>query len=109
MSKFQYSYYRCIVDINECSAAPCDHGTCSTPSINMYECNCAGTGYSGTNCETDILECASNPCENSGICNELTANEYTCNCDNTGYDGDVCQNGKFDKHNVEEGLHMYVQ
>ena len=42
-----------ISDINECDPSPCQNGgTCSTPNVNMYQCDCTGTGYTGTNCET---------------------------------------------------------
>ena len=42
-----------VSDINECDPSPCQNGgTCSTPNVNMYQCDCTGTGYTGTNCET---------------------------------------------------------
>ena len=42
-----------VSDINECDPSPCQNGgTCWTPNVNMYQCDCTGTGYTGTNCET---------------------------------------------------------
>jgi len=41
-----------LADIDECASDPCmNSGTCSTPDVNMYECDCA-PGYTGTDCET---------------------------------------------------------
>lgn len=42
------------VDACPCAAVPCQHsGQCSAVGSN-YTCNCADTGYTGTNCETPI-------------------------------------------------------
>ena len=45
-------YLYCItLDIDECESSPCVHGSCTMPSVNMYECDCTETGYTGDDCE----------------------------------------------------------
>ena len=40
-----------ILDINECSPAPCQNGGTCVDLVGSYRCDCKA-GYSGTNCET---------------------------------------------------------
>ena len=76
-------------DINECSPDPCQNGgTCSTPFVNLYSCECVA-GYEGNNCETDINECSPDPCQNSAVCTTPLVNSYSCAC-LPGYEGATC-------------------
>ena len=38
-------------EINECASSPCLHNGECLDEVNGYRCNCAGTGYTGTNCQ----------------------------------------------------------
>jgi Notch-like protein len=73
------------VDIDECAASPCAHGTC-TNGKNQYTCNCASTGYKGSNCEVDIDECASPPCDPLTTCTN-SAGGFSCSNCPAGYAG----------------------
>ena len=42
-----------LTDIDECGAAPCQHGGTCTDQVNGYTCECMA-GYTGTNCETGM-------------------------------------------------------
>ncbi len=75
------------VEIDACDPDPCQHGgTCSDQLIG-YSCNCAGTGYEGTDCDQNVDDCASIVCAN-GSC-EDRVNGYMCICD-AGFDGVLC-------------------
>ncbi len=45
--KFPLNFFQ---DINECIPDPCQNGGVCTDQVAAYSCNCAGTGYHGTNC-----------------------------------------------------------
>jgi len=86
-----YLSYIFILDIDECSSAPCQNaGTCND-QVDSYTCSCAA-GYVGTHCETDVDECSSAPCQNGATCNDQV-NSYTCSCA-AGYVGVHCETGK---------------
>ena len=38
-------------DINECSSDPCQNGGICLDQFDHYNCECNGTGYTGSNCE----------------------------------------------------------
>ena len=45
-------------DIDECSEdpQPCTHGgRCTNSPAGSFTCDCAGTGYAGTNCESKVV------------------------------------------------------
>ena len=42
------------LDIDECSANPCENGANCTDGINDYNCNCV-PGFEGKNCTTGTL------------------------------------------------------
>ena len=50
--KVQINIFFLDLDIVECDSNPCLHGNCLESEINMYSCNCAGTGYEGDQCQT---------------------------------------------------------
>ena len=82
------------VDVNECEAAPCVHGTCSESSTDLsillgeYKCTCEA-GWAGQRCDEDIDECASNPCRNDGICTD-SIDSYSCECP-ARFEGEHCE------------------
>ena len=69
----------CESDIDECASNPCQNGGSCIENIDIYVCNCEGTGFRGFTCEIEIDECLSNPCV-YGNCTDVIA-EYTCVCD----------------------------
>ncbi len=73
---------------DECTPDPCHNGSACTDGDNSYNCDCTGTGFTGTNCDEDIDECADaslNNCDSNATCNN-TEGSFTCTC-NTGYAG----------------------
>ena len=49
--KFVFMFgYGLLVDIDECSSAPCLHGATCNDGVNMYNCTCV-SGYNGTHCD----------------------------------------------------------
>jgi hypothetical protein len=82
--------YVVAFSVNECSSSPCANGGVCSDSNLQYTCNCARTGFSGTNCDVPVNECASNPCRNQGTCTDGLAS-FTCAC-RPGYTGRICEN-----------------
>jgi hypothetical protein len=81
--------HQICADIDECEATPCAHGTCSTPNVNSFVCDCSGTGFEGALCDSNIDDCFDGACLNGGACND-GVNSYTCTCA-TGFTGDNCE------------------
>jgi hypothetical protein len=70
---------------------PCQNGGQCISNAISYQCDCTGTGYTGTIC-TDIVPtdpCSPSPCENGGQCSSNNG-LATCLCIN-GYFGAYCQ------------------
>ncbi|XP_060606388.1 fibropellin-1-like isoform X4 [Ruditapes philippinarum] len=70
---------------------PC---SCAEPSQcyfddRMTQCNCSGSGFTGSNCTINIDECVFMACLNGGTCND-GVNIYTCTCE-PGYSGQNCE------------------
>ena len=80
-----YTGENCDVNVDDCAASPCQHGTC-VDHTNFYECVCHA-GYTGSHCSVEIEECSSDPCVH-GTCLE-GLDSYRCQCEDT-YDGRHC-------------------
>ncbi|MDC3988943.1 LamG-like jellyroll fold domain-containing protein [Polyangium jinanense] len=78
----------CEINIDDCTAAPCQNGGTCVDGVNSYTCTCAA-GFTGTHCEINIDECASAPCQNGGTCVD-GVNSYTCTCA-AGFTGTNCE------------------
>ena len=39
-------------DIDDCTADSCENGGACIDGVNMFTCNCTGTGFEGTTCST---------------------------------------------------------
>ena len=49
-----YTGQRCEIDTEQCRSSPCQHnGRCEDLNA-AFQCNCYGTGYSGTTCSTGM-------------------------------------------------------
>ncbi|XP_058822822.1 protein crumbs isoform X2 [Topomyia yanbarensis] len=72
----------CEIEIDECESAPCLNGGQCIDFINIYRCNCSGTGFEGLNCEADIDECYEEriKCGGRGLCIN-TRGSFRCQCD----------------------------
>uniref|UniRef100_A0A914LAN6 EGF-like domain-containing protein n=1 Tax=Meloidogyne incognita TaxID=6306 RepID=A0A914LAN6_MELIC len=97
---------KCEIDVDECEEALetlskngtngdikiCGVGRC-VDRVNGFECDCSGTGYSGSFCEFDIDECESNSsssiCQNNGTCHNWPGT-FKCEC-KLGFIGIYCQ------------------
>lgn len=78
----------CNINVNECAALPCSHGSC-IDGINNYTCNCTGSGYTGQTCAEDIDECETdNPCHPNATCTNYPGT-YQCSCQ-AGFTGKNC-------------------
>jgi len=79
------------MDINDCVAAPCQHGECADLGVNAYVCKC-DAGFTDVNCDFDVDECylGTHNCHDDAKCvNE--AGGYRCSCKSGwGGDGFVC-------------------
>ncbi|XP_060606389.1 fibropellin-1-like isoform X5 [Ruditapes philippinarum] len=70
---------------------PC---SCAEPSQcyfddRMTQCNCSGSGFTGSNCTINIDDCVDMPCLNGGTCND-GVNSYVCACQ-PGFTGQNCE------------------
>jgi len=50
-----YACILCIIDINECSSYPCEHGGTCIDAVNMYACKCAA-GFTDVHCKTSMSD-----------------------------------------------------
>merc|ERR1712232_1271564 len=78
----------CEIDVDDCSANPCQNGGVCVDGLNSYQCECAA-GFTGNHCESDINDCADDPCFNGGKCID-GVNSYVCEC-LSDYTGDNCE------------------
>lgn len=72
-----------------CASEPCEHGVCAEDGDD-YQCDCTGTGYTGSRCQTNIDDCAGDPCANGGECTDAV-NAFACDCSGTGFTGPTCE------------------
>lgn len=89
-TRFAYPTLSCARFLTVCSRVAClcavlllclqNGGTCTTPSVNSFSCDCASTGYSGPTCSVDVDECASSPCEVPSRCACLHCCCHICLC-----------------------------
>lgn len=73
-----FSDERCMTNIDDCAAKPCQHGSCFD-LVNSYRCEC-DEGYEGRNCDKNIDECARKECV-KGDCTDLIGG-FSCSCSN---------------------------
>ena len=81
------------VDTPDCNASSCQHGGQCIEQVNGFSCNCAGTGYTGSNCQTD--PCSPNPCGAGLSCARTPSGTASCtaSCLSSGIGcqpGDTC-------------------
>jgi len=101
----------------ELNKSACDHestcqngGTCTddgstvltihdlgitTQGSDKFDCDCSGTGFSGTQCEYNVDDCPVDACNNHGQC-EDQVNGYICHCDPGWFLDDCTQEGLYD-------------
>jgi hypothetical protein len=79
------------VDTPPPTADPCDPSPCQNGGRCSGEgqCDCSGTGFTGTRCQTEIDECVPQPCLNGGECTDQLRG-YRCAC-SEGWQGPRCE------------------
>jgi hypothetical protein len=75
----------CEIDIDECAADPCVHGSC-TDQVNGYSCSCE-PGWDGQNCDADFDDCSLDFCVHGACVDGF--NSYSCICE-PGWRGELC-------------------
>ncbi|KAJ8026230.1 Protein Skeletor, isoforms B/C [Holothuria leucospilota] len=80
--------------IQPCDSQPCQNGgICTNFGTTAFLCNCAGTGFTGTQCQTgepSFQPCDFQPCVNQGVCTNTGPTSFQCNCP-TGFTGERCE------------------
>ncbi|XP_052767832.1 fibropellin-1-like [Mya arenaria] len=66
-----------VLDIDDCAANPCVHGTCQD-GLNKFTCTCV-QGYDGPTCDHNVNDCNPSLCSNGGTCIDLV-NAHMCVC-----------------------------
>ncbi|TRY63548.1 hypothetical protein TCAL_08301 [Tigriopus californicus] len=80
--------------ITSCDDKPCQNGgLCTEDSLTGgFQCNCSGTGHSGSYCHVQINPCATlSPCQNEASCYDLPTGGFLCDCA-AGFAGPTCDN-----------------
>ena len=78
----------CELELDECSAAPCQNGATCRDLVGEFSCLCL-SGWVGNTCQTRVLECFSDPCQNGATCIDLVGG-YECQC-MLGFTGTLCE------------------
>jgi hypothetical protein len=85
-----YSGTRCQTNDDDCDPDPCLNGGVCEDGVDEYDCDCDGTGYTGSRCQTSVgTTCADDPCEH-GTCDDVAGGGFSCDCSGTGWEGDLC-------------------